>query len=148
MGDWIFGCDVCQDVCPWNRKAPISHEPAFEPRAKLNPADIDWLLQLDDTGFEAEFSGTPMQRTGRAALLRNAVIAVGNSGDQTSVPALARALNDVEPLIRGAAAWALHRLGGSAAMAFLQERLAIEMDDGVREEIAADWSPLPEWSKS
>ena len=137
MGEWIFGCDVCQDVCPWNRKAPVSDEPAFKPREKLNPADVNWLLQLDDAGFEAEFVGTPMHRTGRAALLRNALIAVGNSGDQTSVPALSRALNDVEPLVRGAAAWALNRLGGATVMAMLQERLAVESDDRVREEISA-----------
>ncbi|MCX7419740.1 MAG: tRNA epoxyqueuosine(34) reductase QueG [Planctomycetia bacterium] len=140
MGDWIFGCDVCQDVCPWNRKAPISDEPAFEPRERLNPAKVDWLLQLDDAAFDAEFLGTPMQRTGRAALLRNAVIAIGNCGDQASLPALSQALNDVEPLVRGAAAWALNRLGGSAAIVLLQERQAIETNAGVHEEITAEWS--------
>ena len=140
MGDWIFGCDVCQDVCPWNRKAPISDEPAFEPRGKLNPAKVDWLLQLDDAAFDAEFLGTPMQRTGRAALLRNAVIAIGNCGDHASLPALSQALNDVEPLVRGAAAWALNRLGGSAAIVLLQERQAIETNAGVHEEITAEWS--------
>ena len=140
MGEWIFGCDVCQDVCPWNRKAPTSDEPAFAPREILNPLDIDWLLQLDEAGFEAEFAGTPMHRTGRAALLRNALIALGNNGNQSAIPALSRALNDVEPLIRGAAAWALNRLGGSIATKLLKDRQLIETDVSVRDEIAATWS--------
>jgi epoxyqueuosine reductase len=126
MGDWIFGCDVCQDVCPWNRKAPISDEPAFEPRTKLNPADIDWLLHLDDVGFEAEFAGTPMHRTGRAALLRNAVIALGNSGDQAAVPVLLQAFDDAEPLVREAAEWALNQLGVSTKIEQPQELPAIK----------------------
>ncbi len=142
MGDWIFGCDVCQDVCPWNSKAPISAEAAFEPRAKLNPADIDWLLQLDDARFETEFAGTPMHRTGRAALLRNALIALGNNGDERSLPTLSQALNDVEPLIRGAAAWALSQLGGPTAKALLQERLMVETDDCVRDEITSACSRI------
>ena len=136
MGEWIFGCDVCQDVCPWNRKAPTSEELAFAPREKFSPVDIDWLLQLDEVGFQAEFAGTPMHRTGRATLLRNALIALGNNGNQSAVPALSRALNDVEPLIRGAAAWALNRLGGSIATTLLKDRQAIETDAGAPDEIA------------
>jgi epoxyqueuosine reductase len=107
MGDWVFGCDICQDVCPWNRKAPATHEPAFAPRDKLNPVDLEWLLSLDDTGFEREFANTPMHRTGRAALLRNAAIALGNSHDPQALPVLAQASQDPEPLVREAAEWAL-----------------------------------------
>lgn len=107
MGDWIFGCDVCQEVCPWNRKAPASTEQAFAPREKLNPVDLEWLLSLDEAGFQAEFAGTPMHRTGRAALLRNAAIVLGNRGDAQALPILQRALQDHEPLVREAAEWAL-----------------------------------------
>ncbi len=107
MGDWIFGCDVCQDVCPWNRKAPSSAESAFTPREQLHPANLEWLLSLDQAGFEAAFAGTPMHRTGRAALLRNAAISLGNSGAPHALPALERALLDDEPLVREAAEWAL-----------------------------------------
>lgn len=85
MGEWIFGCDVCQDVCPWNRKAPASNEPAFVAREQLHPVDLEWLLSLDEAGFEAAFAGTPMHRTGRAALLRNAAIALGNSRDMKAL---------------------------------------------------------------
>lgn len=115
MGDWIFGCDVCQDVCPWNRKAPVSHEPAFEPRDKLNPADLEWLLSLDENGFESSFAGTPMHRTGRAALLRNAAIALGNVCDPQALPVLERASQDPEPLVREAAEWAITNLASRAA---------------------------------
>ncbi len=110
MGDWIFGCDVCQDVCPWNRKAPSSAEPAFAPREQLHPANLEWLLSLDKAGFEAAFAGTPMHRTGRAALLRNAAIALGNSRDPHARPVLERALQDDEPLVREAAEWAIEQV--------------------------------------
>ncbi len=112
IGNWVFGCDICQDVCPWNRKSPSSSEPAFAPRDELNPADLEWLLSLDDMGFETEFKGTPMYRTGRAALLRNAAIALGNSGDARAIPTLARAVGDAQPLVREAAEWAITRLKG------------------------------------
>ena len=112
MGDWVFGCDVCQDVCPWNRKAPVSNEPAFAPRDKLSPANLEWLLSLDEPGFESAFAGTPMHRTGRAALLRNAAIALGNSRDANALPVLERASHDSEPLVREAAEWALGQMAG------------------------------------
>ena len=117
MGDWIFGCDVCQDVCPWNRKAPSSAEPAFAPREQLHPANLEWLLSLDKAGFEAAFAGTPMHRTGREALLRNAAIALGNSRDPHALPVLERALCDDEPLVREAAEWAIEYQASGAASA-------------------------------
>lgn len=113
MGDWVFGCDVCQDVCPWNRKTPASHEPAFAPREQLNPANLEWLLSLDEASFESHFAGTPMHRTGRAALLRNAAIALGNSRDPQALPVLERASHDPEPLVREAAEWAQGQLKGA-----------------------------------
>jgi epoxyqueuosine reductase len=135
MGQWLFGCDVCQDVCPWNRKAPQTAEPHFQPRPDLAPADAVALLGLSEAEFEARFRGTPLARPKRAGLLRNAAIVLGNSGDPAAVPALCAALGDAEPLVRGAAAWALGRLGGQAALAALSSRLAIEADDDVRAEI-------------
>lgn len=110
MGDWIFGCDVCQDVCPWNRKVPASQEPAFAPREQLNPASLEWLLSLDEAGFESHFAGTPMLRTGRAALLRNAAIALGNSRDPQALPVLERASHDPDPFVREAAEWAMGQM--------------------------------------
>lgn len=110
VGDWLFGCDVCQEVCPWNRKAPATTEPAFAPQPDLQPADACAILQMNQQEFELRFGHTPLARPGRAGLLRNAAIVLGNSGDASAIPTLEAALNDDEPLVRDAAAWALQRL--------------------------------------
>lgn len=109
IGDWLFGCDICQDVCPWNRKP--SPGPVGFP---VNP-DMEWLdpvelLGLDADAFRARFKKTALFRTRRAGLLRNAAIVLGNTGDQRSLPALERALSDAEELVRSAAAWAIERI--------------------------------------
>jgi epoxyqueuosine reductase len=110
MGDWIFGCDVCQEVCPWNRKSPFGVEPLLQPSVTGTRVDLEELLSLDDDAFRARFRDTPLMRTGRAGLLRNAAIALGNLGDASALPALERALADPSPLVREAAAWAIARL--------------------------------------
>lgn len=137
MGDWLFGCDVCQDVCPWNRKAPVATEPAFPPSERLNPADAVELLSLDADTFRSRFRKTPLWRPGRAGILRNACLVLGNSGDRTFVPPLAIALADDEPLIRAAAAWALGQLGGDDAINSLQQRHTVETNETVLTEINA-----------
>jgi epoxyqueuosine reductase len=116
VGAWLFGCDLCQDVCPWNRKAPASREPAFQPRPDLHPADAIELLRLNKDEFVERFGNTPLARPGRAGLLRNACIVLGNSGDARAVAALTQALIDPEPLVRQAATWALERLEGGGAV--------------------------------
>lgn len=135
MGEWLFGCDVCQDVCPWNRKPPLSDEPAFRPRADLRPADCAELLSLDEEQFQDRFAGTPLLRPGRSALLRNACLVLGNAGDPGSVPALSRALTDHDPLVRGAAAWALGRIGGMHSARALESRAEVEDNPTVIREI-------------
>lgn len=142
MQDWMFGCDVCQDVCPWNRKAPISGEPAFQPVETFTPVDACELLTLDEAAFQDRFQGTPMSRARRAGLLRNAAIVLGNRGDESAVPALLGVLNDEEPLIRGAAAWALGRLGAPTTVEMLQTRLEIETETDVIEELKQALSRL------
>ena len=142
MQDWMFGCDVCQDVCPWNRKAPISGEPAFQPVETFTPVDACELLTLDEAAFQERFQSTPMSRARRAGLLRNAAIVLGNRGDESAVPALLGVLNDEEPLIRGAAAWALGRLGAPTAVETLQTRLEIETETDVIEELKQALSRL------
>ncbi|WP_339911334.1 tRNA epoxyqueuosine(34) reductase QueG [Symmachiella dynata] len=137
MGDWLFGCDICQEVCPWNRKAPISGEPTFQPRDDMRPVDALELLTLSEAEFRERFRHTPLFRPGRAGLLRNAAIVLGNARDERAVPALIAVLNDDEPLIRGAVAWALGRIGGVAARGALHEREAVETDDDVVLEILA-----------
>lgn len=137
MGAWVFGCDICQQVCPWNRFASATADDAFAPRDDLpNPRLLD-LLTLNQAGFSARFKGSPVKRSKRRGLLRNAMVAAGNSGDARAVPALSAALHDDEPLVRAHAAWALGQLGTPAAPAALEEALAAETDDDVRRELQA-----------
>lgn len=112
LGDWLFGCDVCQEVCPWNRKAPPGREPAFEARPDLEAVDLLELLGLSEEEFRRRFHGTALMRAKRRGLLRNAALVLGNRGDARALPALRRALDDPEPLIREAAAWAITRIEG------------------------------------
>jgi epoxyqueuosine reductase len=112
VGEWLFGCDVCQEVCPWNRKAEPGHEPALAPSGSLAP--LETLLELDRDAFRARFRDTAIWRTKRAGLLRNAAIVLANRGERRAVAALTRALGDEDTVVRHAAAWALAKLGRDA----------------------------------
>jgi epoxyqueuosine reductase len=136
VGDWIYGCDICQEVCPWNRKAPFTEEPAFRARAGLTLPELIPLLGMTQEEFSVRFKGSPIKRAKRRGLLRNVAVALGNAGDRTAVPALAAALSDPEPLVRAHAAWALGRLGGMEAQAALRKARETEDDPSVREELA------------
>ena len=110
MGRHVFGCDICQDVCPWNRKAPASSVPEFQPRAELvNPA-LDWVATITEEAFRETFRGSPVKRTKRQGLRRNAVLAMGNSGDQRFVPVLEALANDEDSVVAAHARWALEQL--------------------------------------
>ena len=135
MQNWVFGCDLCQDVCPWNRHASDSFDDSFLPRQDLTPLELTSLFDLTDEQFRERFRRTPLWRTGRKGLLRNAAIALGNQPNEQHVPALNKGLNDVEPLIRGAAAWALGRHGSTSAVEALNARLMQETDSLVKQEI-------------
>jgi epoxyqueuosine reductase len=137
LGTHIFGCDICQAVCPWNRRAPESSEPAFLPRAGFAAPELVPLLRLSDAEFRARFHGSPVTRAKRRGLLRNVAVALGNLRDLRAFAALAEALCDADPLIRGHAAWALGRLGGAEARQALQTALDIESDAAVQEEITS-----------
>lgn len=136
MGNHIYGCDVCQEVCPWNQRwGQFTREPAFAPRPGIVAPELLDLIGMTDEEFRARFKGSPIKRTKRRGLLRNVAIALGNWGDPQAIPGLVGALNDHEPLVRGHAAWALGRIGGGAALEALIERRAIEDDSWVGEEI-------------
>lgn len=106
MGQQVFGCDICQDVCPWNRKAPATDKPEFQSREGLvNPA-LDWLAEISDAEFREQFRGSPIRRTKRSGLRRNALIAIGNSGDRKLLPVVERATDDPDPIIAETARWA------------------------------------------
>jgi epoxyqueuosine reductase len=137
MGTHIFGCDICQAVCPWNRKAPVSSEPAFLPRAGFAAPELLPLLRLSEDEFRARFRGSPITRAKRRGLLRNVAVALGNLQDLRALPALEAALHDSEPLIRGHAAWALGRIGGSGVRQVLHKALRTESDADVREEMTS-----------
>jgi epoxyqueuosine reductase len=136
MGNRVFGCDICQEVCPWNRRfAQTASEPAFEPRPDgVAPRLLD-LITLDSEGFRLRFHGSSMQRAKRRGLLRNVAVALGNWGAPVAVPLLARALRDAEPLIRGHAAWALGGIATGEARDVLQKAKGAETDGWVREEL-------------
>ena len=110
MGQHLFGCDICQDVCPWNRKASVTDKPEFQPRPGLfNPA-LAWLAEISEEEFREKFRGSPVKRAKRAGLRRNALIAIGNTGDQGLLPVVERAVCDPDPAIADAARWAKRRL--------------------------------------
>jgi epoxyqueuosine reductase len=139
LGDWLFGCDVCQEVCPWNRHAPGSAEPTFQPRggAALSLADV---LGLNEAGFRARFRGTPLWRAKRRGLVRSAALLLGNRPDPASAAALVTALADDDEIVRGAAAWALGRWIAAGVLvdrcrATLDARRTVESDADVIREI-------------
>jgi epoxyqueuosine reductase len=135
IGNRVYGCDICQEVCPWNSFAAPSTEEAFLAREGLDgPSLIEWMTMTQEE-FSARFKGSPIKRAKRRGLLRNVAVALGNWGSPEAIPALAVALNDEEPLIRGHAAWALGRIGTEAAWQALRGRAEVEADAWVLTEI-------------
>jgi epoxyqueuosine reductase len=110
LGDWVFGCDVCQDVCPWNNRPPVVDDPELQPTAGANPLDLIELFDLDDEAFRRRFRSTPLWRSKRRGLLRNAALVLGNQRSHAAIAALTRGLSDSEPLVSEACAWALERI--------------------------------------
>jgi epoxyqueuosine reductase len=136
IGDWVFGCDICQEVCPVNTKAAAGNHPEFSARHGIGPSpNLIELLDMPEEEFRERFRHSPVKRTKWTGIRRNASVALGNIGDPAAVPALVRALNSEPALVRGHAAWALGRIGGNEALAALNLRQQIEEDDWVREEI-------------
>ncbi|MBK8900195.1 MAG: tRNA epoxyqueuosine(34) reductase QueG [Anaerolineaceae bacterium] len=159
MGNWVYGCDICQVVCPFNRFARPTDEIAFYPGGDRELAIGDWetqkspvanrqsplwdvaapplldLLTLDEARFAERFAHSPIQRIKRTRLVRNACVAAGNWGSETAVPALIHLLTDPEPIIRGHAVWALRQIGGEQTRASLQALAEREEDTAVLQEL-------------
>ncbi len=110
LGNHVFGCDICQDVCPWNRKAPVTAATEFQPREGLvNPA-LEWLAAMDEEEFRTTFRGSPIRRTKRQGLRRNTALAMGNSGETKFLGHLQTMSHDADPVVAEAAAWAAEKL--------------------------------------
>jgi epoxyqueuosine reductase len=136
MGTHTFGCDICQDVCPYNTKVKPTKEQAFHPRAGLHAPELIPLLSLTEAEFKARFAGSPILRAKRRGFLRNVCVALGNLRRPEAVPALAGTLReDPEPLVRAHAAWALGRIGTREAEAALCDARGRETDSAVLLEI-------------
>jgi len=132
IGNWIFGCDICQEVCPWN-----DDRTALEPVADSLMPPLADLMALDAGAFNRRFRGSSVKRAKRRGLLRNAAIALGNSGNPAAIPILARTLSEeTEALVRSHAAWALGRIGGSGVARILDRVRSREPDPSVKDEIA------------
>ena len=136
MGNRIYGCDDCLAVCPWNKFAEDARETAFHAREKLKSPALAELAALDDQAFRDFFSGSPIKRTGRARFVRNVMIAIGNSNDQSLIDIAIVRIEDESPLVRGAAIWALRRLMTEQAFTALKK----ERQDRETDPIAsAEW---------
>lgn len=137
IGEWIFGCDICQQVCPWNQRFwgehPVLDE--FTPMPALFPLSLPQELELSPGDFNQKFRGSPIRRAKRRGYLRNVAVVLGNQRAEKAVPALQAALNDAEPLVRGHAAWALGQIRGDQALTSLLGRAELETDAEVKLEI-------------
>ncbi|MAI69847.1 MAG: tRNA epoxyqueuosine(34) reductase QueG [Rhodopirellula sp.] len=152
IGDWLYGCDICQEVCPWNRKPTraanriasaeeqrkSSESQTSRPEStsdRFDHIDLTELFKINDEQFRQRFRKTPFWRARRRGVLRNAAIVLGNQMQPTSLPALNQGLLDTEPLVRGASAWALGKIGGETAKTALRIQLKHEQDPEVITEI-------------
>ncbi len=139
IGNRIYGCDDCLAVCPWNKFAKDSREAAFAPRETLVGQNLAELAELDDAGFRARFSKSPVKRIGRDRFVRNVMIAIGNSGDAALIATAENLVGDASPLVRAMAAWALRRLlpaDNFAARAHVQAAHETDPD------VLAEWTYL------
>ena len=135
VGNHIFGCDICQEVCPYNVKALPTAEIAFQPRSGLHAPELIAFLSLSEAEFRQRFRASPILRAKRRGFLRNVAVALGNLKALDAVPALIRSLDDEESVVRGHVAWALGQIGAQTALDPLQRRLRAENDANVQEEL-------------
>jgi epoxyqueuosine reductase len=110
MQDWIFGCDICQTACPWNKFAAPEGDASFRPNSESPFPDLVHTLALTPESFNRQFKRSPIQRTKRRGLLRNAAVALGNFGDERALPALEKAGNDPEPIVQEHTKWAITQI--------------------------------------
>jgi epoxyqueuosine reductase len=139
IGNRVFGCDDCLAVCPWNKFAETARQTKLQALLANDSPPLADLLALDDAAFRMRFAGTPVKRTGRDRVVRNALIAAGNSGDASLVPAVERLLGDASPLVRAMAVWALQRLAPPEA---LDEARRRHVGDETDAAVQAEWAAM------
>lgn len=139
MGNRIYGCDDCLAVCPWNKFAARTQETAFHARAELEAPLLAELSRLDDAGFRALFTASPVKRIGRDRFVRNVLIALGNDTGPDALEAVLDRLDDDSALVRGAAVWALSRLDAARFLTERTSRVAAETDS----DVCAEWNTDP-----
>lgn len=139
IGDWIFGCDLCQEVCPFNERAYQTRWPEFQAEQGVGPwVSLEEILTTaDQKSFEARWGRTPLSRPKRRGMIRNACVAAGNSQEERLIPSLRALLTDTDPVIRGHALGALGDLGTASQVRPLAERMLSDPDSKVREECCA-----------
>eukprot|EP01037_Dinobryon_pediforme_P002530 gene2530-2569_t len=137
IGNRIYGCDACLAACPWNKFAKTAREMKLQARADLRAPPLVELATLDDAAFRAKFSGSPVKRIGRDRFIRNVLIAIGNSGDASLLPAVEARLSDAAPLVRAMAVWALIKLSKARAIALRAQNLHEQNED-----VQAEWAAL------
>jgi len=135
MGNNIFGCDICQDVCPWNGEPVTGTESSFLPREGLFEPELEMLAGLDQQQFSGIFKNSPIKRSKRRGLLRNVLVAIGNNGDESFEDQVLKLLGDEEPLIRKHAVWALYKISGIKYKDTLNNMIIDEQDEEVVDEL-------------
>ncbi len=135
MGNWIYGCDICQEVCPHNSAAQKTQEPLFKVNDRILSLSLLDIIQLDRANFQQTFRGSGIRRGGRRRLARNAAIALGNMKSLQAIGPLAQLLEDEDPILRYHAAWALGNTGNPAAISAIEKALACENEKTVRSEL-------------
>lgn len=128
MGNLVYGCDICQDVCPWNRKSPVSGVEEFKPRESNRSPELRVMARMSADDFRERFRGSAIKRTRWRGLMRNVAVAMGNARDPDMIPELRSLLHTEEPMVRRHAAWALARIGTPEAVQALRQRKEKESD--------------------
>ncbi len=141
LGQWVFGCDICQEVCPLNEESSATNHSEFRLPDKRGKLDLVGLLLMSRAEYVETFRGSPMKRAKQAGLQRNAAIAMGNSRDPAYLPALEVALQSEQGALRSHAAWATGQIGGPEAAASLEKRISVENDEEVLQELRAALAP-------
>lgn len=134
---WAFGCDICQEVCPWNRRSLTTEDSQWLPQVSLQPLDIPRVLRMTEQDFKQEYRRTPLWRSGRVGMIRNAILVAGWQRLDQALPLLIELLQCDNQVLRATSAWAIGKIGGQTSLKALQSSMVLEADVEVRQTISA-----------